>query len=251
MPWSERKPITIQEAKNYGLRIRNLSNIQDSLKYETLVSVGNAKIIGQCEIGFLTYIGFDSRVRNTSIGRFCSIAPNVLIGPDEHPVDRATTHPFSSSALDIFEPFEGYTSITGKKAPLAVPHRTVIGNDVWIGDSAFISGGVTIGDGAVIGAHSVITRDVEPYSIMVGCPARKIRNRFDQKTINKLSKIKWWDYDLTCFKDSDVFYNTENLLKAFNLKNRIFNLEKSSYQPFLIENEERKYYISSFVEDKN
>jgi hypothetical protein len=71
----------------------------------------------------------------------------------------------------------------------------VIGNDVWIGTEAVIMSGVTIGDGAVIGARAVVAKDVPPYSIAVGNPARVVKTRFDQKTVNRLLTIKWWDWD--------------------------------------------------------
>jgi acetyltransferase-like isoleucine patch superfamily enzyme len=73
--------------------------------------------------------------------------------------------------------------------------KTIIGNDVWIGINAFIKGGISIGDGAVIGAYSVVTRDVEPYSIVAGNPAKLIRKRFNDSEVEKLLKVKWWNDD--------------------------------------------------------
>ena len=74
-----------------------------------------------------------------------------------------------------------------------------IGNDVWIGRGAFIKGGVTIGDGAVIAAHAVVTKDVPPYAIVCGVPAKIIKYRFDCETIKELLDLKWWNYDLADF----------------------------------------------------
>ena len=73
--------------------------------------------------------------------------------------------------------------------------KTIIGNDVWIGERALIKGGIKIGDGAVIGMGSVVTKNVPPYAIVAECPARIIRKRFDEQLIEKLLKIKWWDFD--------------------------------------------------------
>src|SRR3989442_11193356 len=124
--------------------------------------------------------GHISKEETVRIGRFCSIAPGVaiLVG-GEHCIDWVSTYPF----MILFERAKG----------LPWPARTkgdvVIGHDVWIGQDALILSGVTIGNGAVIGARSVVTRDVEPYSIVMGVPARHVRFRFDLATIEALQKI--------------------------------------------------------------
>lgn len=120
------------------------------------------------------------------IGKFCSIAHGVTIMLNgEHRIDWITTYPFSQ----IFQKYKSLTSSATTKG------NVTIGNDVWIGLNTFILSGVTIGDGAVIGANSVVTKDVEPYAIVAGNPARLIRKRFDQETIDKLLRLKWWDWD--------------------------------------------------------
>jgi hypothetical protein len=82
------------------------------------------------------------------------------------------------------------------------PH-TEIGNDVWIGDRAFIMAGVRIGDGAVVAAGAVVTKDVPPYAVVGGVPARIIKYRFDQPTVDKLLELKWWRYDISEFGEVD------------------------------------------------
>lgn len=126
-----------------------------------------------------------------SIGSFCSIAQNVtiLLG-NEHRPDWVTTYPFNM-VLDEFREIKGHPATRGS---------VTIGNDVWIGMNAFIRDGVSIADGAVIGAFSVVTKNVEPYTIVAGNPARVIRKRFDQETINKLLRIKWWDWSIERIK---------------------------------------------------
>jgi virginiamycin A acetyltransferase len=120
------------------------------------------------------------------IGKFCSIGSGVtiLLG-GEHRPDWVTTYPFSV----LFKKFDDFHGASTTKGDV------VIGNDVWIGMNVLILSSVTVGDGAVIGACSVVTRDVEPYAIVAGNPARLIRKRFDQAVINKLLEIKWWDWD--------------------------------------------------------
>lgn len=141
----------------------------------------------------------------TKIGSYCSIAPGVRIGGLNHPIKYVTTHPILYN--DIFK----YVEICDEN----VKSETVtIGNDVWIGFNSIILGGVTIGNGAIIAAGSVVTKDVPPYSIVGGSPARVIKYRFEKKQIEALEKIKWWDweenkikYNINLFKDLDKFIN--------------------------------------------
>ena len=127
--------------------------------------------------------------RKLKIGKFCSIAPEVTIWLGEnHRMDRVTTYPFP----DYIDAWPEAACSKGKE--LTSKGDVVIGNDVWIGYRAIILSGVRIGDGAIIGAGSVVTRDVEAYSIAAGNPARLIRKRFDEETINKLLQIRWWDW---------------------------------------------------------
>lgn len=125
------------------------------------------------------------------IGNFCSIAPgvNIVLG-GEHRVDWVTTYPFNV-ILHEYRHLKGHPAAKGD---------IIIGNDVWIGMNATILSGVTIGDGAVIGANSLVANDVEPYTIVGGNPAKPIRKRFDQQTIDKLLRIKWWDWDIEKIK---------------------------------------------------
>ena len=133
------------------------------------------------------------------IGKFCSIATGVKFmmgGTQGHNYNWIASYP-----LDEFDDdFDGYTEVPPKA------HRskgdTVIGNDVWIGAEALIMGGVKIADGAVIGARSVVTKDVGAYEIWAGNPSRLIKKRFNDKDIEKLLEIKWWDWDLATLKQN-------------------------------------------------
>lgn len=120
------------------------------------------------------------------IGAYCSIADGVQIFlGGEHRTDWVSTYPFS-----VFWP--SARTISGHPASKGC---VIIGNDVWIGTEAVILSGVTIGDGAVIGARSVVTRDVPPYAVVAGNPARLVKRRFDEETVSKLLEIKWWEWD--------------------------------------------------------
>ena len=123
------------------------------------------------------------------IGSFCSISGyvKVYIGGN-HRTDWATTFPFGHTSKDVFTKFDG-------KGHPATKGSVKIGNDVWIGTDVTIMSGVTIGDGACLANNSVITKDVEPYTIVGGNPAKVIKQRFDDKTITQLLRLKWWDWD--------------------------------------------------------
>lgn len=124
------------------------------------------------------------------IGKFCSIACGVkfLFNSANHSLHSLSTYPFP-----IF--FEEW-KLEKNKITQAWDQKgdIVIGNDVWIGYKATVLAGVTIGDGAIIGAHAVVTKDIPPYTIAAGVPARPIRKRFDEQTITKLLELKWWNW---------------------------------------------------------
>ena len=125
------------------------------------------------------------------IGKFCSVAcgAKFLFTSANHTMKSLSTYPFP-----IF--FEEW-GLDGKDISNAWDNRgdIVIGNDVWIGYEAVILSGVTIGDGAIIGTRAVVTKDVPPYTIVGGVPAKPIRKRFDDETIKKLEEVRWWNWD--------------------------------------------------------
>lgn len=124
-------------------------------------------------------------ISDVTIGKYCSIAQNVIIDCGwHHNTEFVTTYP-----LNVF--FEKLTHIKGHPKSKG---NVNIGNDVWIGESAIIMGGITIGDGAVIAAGSVVTKDVAPYQIVGGCPAKHIKMRFKAQQIAALQRIAWWNW---------------------------------------------------------
>ena len=141
------------------------------------------------DIGYGTYGGIwtagNLHWEDFTIGNYCSIAANVYIYTGNHPTHYFTTHPMM------------YNAEMGAKNPVEFAKHLSIGHDVWIGQNAIILPGChNIGNGAVIGAGSVVTRDVEPYAIVVGNPARTLRKRFSDDIIEKLEASQWWNMEL-------------------------------------------------------
>ncbi|NCP76485.1 CatB-related O-acetyltransferase [Shewanella vesiculosa] len=142
--------------------------------------------------------------RKLRIGSFCSIAENVKIfvgGFGRHPTHLPTTYPLAYLFNVSRKNFD--------RSHLSRPLDTIIGNDVWIGRDATIFAGVTIGDGAVIGANALVNKDVQPYSVVGGIPARQINYRFSESQIRKLLDLRWWEFpDAVILQEINMFYQS-------------------------------------------
>lgn len=138
-----------------------------------------------------SYCAGDVQIIYAAVGKYCSIASHVRINPGNHPMDRVTQHHMTYRRVEYgFAEADDTAFFDWRRA-----HACAIGHDVWIGHAAVVMPGISIGTGAVIGAGAVVTRDVGPYEIAVGVPARAIRRRFDDATVDALLRIAWWDWD--------------------------------------------------------
>lgn len=162
-------------------------------------------------LGDFSYVANSSYLFNASVGRFCSIGPEVRVGLSKHPArDFVSSHPIFFSVLR-----QAQISFVDKNhfeeySPIA------IGNDVWIGARAIVLDGVTIGDGAIVAAGAVVTKDVPPYAIVGGVPARIIRYRFDERQIEFLMAFKWWDRDEEWLRRNVIkFHDIQKLMNSF------------------------------------
>ncbi len=146
-------------------------------------------------LGDHTFVQRDSRICHADVGRFCSIASGVRVGLGRHPVAFVSTHPA------FYSPSQPVARTFAREEAFHPFRRTTIGHDVWIGENALVLDGVTIGTGAVIGAGAVVTRDVTPYTIVGGVPARVLRPRFDGETARRLLESAWWDWGEASLRD--------------------------------------------------
>ena len=153
-------------------------------------------------IGDYTYVEPYTTIISAQIGKYCSVGKCCQIGAWEHPIQNITTSP--EILRKIVKRGDLYNDL---------PAPSIIGNDVWIGSNAVIKGGVQVGNGAIVAAGAVVTKNIPPYAIVAGVPAKIIRYRFEEDVVNKLLDLKWWDWSV-----EDIIKKKKLFIGAINLE---------------------------------
>jgi len=195
-------------AKLPGVELGHRVKLDLFTRIEPFVRVNDFCDISSSAIGRGSYLAERVSLRHTLLGRFCSIADDVRTGNGSHPTrDFVSTHPafFSPSKQAGFafvdKPlFDELPRVEGSSFVVE------IGNDVWLGSGVRILDGIRIGDGAIVGAGAVVTRNLEPYAIYTGVPARKLRYRFSVPQIDFLLAFRWWDRDLAWLRANSCYF---------------------------------------------
>lgn len=192
--------------KDPTVRIEKRAKVSAEASFGGYNRIGAGSVFSG-QLGRYSYLGEDCRI-NAKIGKFCSIGQRVVTVGGTHPTRTwVSVHPaFYSDAKQCGTSFVSKTLFEEATPP------AVIGNDVWIGAGAMLVGGVTVGNGAVIAAGAVVTKDVPPYTVVGGVPAKEIRRRVDAETAERLEKTAWWDWpdarlqeNCADFVDVDLF----------------------------------------------
>ena len=214
-----RNPLTVWFAKLIKSKILEYKNRDKFLKIGYMSNVTNCNFgiyntiynevsLSEVTFGDFTYIAGNTSISRTTIGKFCSIGPDCKIGLGKHPTkDFVSTHPVFFSTL--------------KQAQLTFSDKNYfdefadieICNDVWLGANVIVVDGVTIGDGVIVAAGSVVTKNIPPYAIVGGVPAKIIKYRFEKEEIEKLLQLKWWDMDVEYLKENFIkFHDVKSLI---------------------------------------
>jgi phosphonate metabolism protein (transferase hexapeptide repeat family) len=169
-----------------------------NIKLGKFTEVGIFNFCENVILGEYSYTGQFCFLQNVEVGKFANIAAMVRIGPTNHPMERPTLHHFTYRR-EMYG-FDNKDDVEFFKARES--RWTFIGHDTWIGHGVIVMPGIKIGNGAIVGSGSVVTKDVEPYTIVVGVPAKPLRKRFNDEIVRKLERIKWWDWSYEKIKEN-------------------------------------------------
>ncbi|MCO5388768.1 MAG: chloramphenicol acetyltransferase [Desulfosporosinus sp.] len=159
--------------------------------------IGIYNVLENVKLNDFSYTGRFCTLQNVDVGKFSNIADMVRIGPVFHPLERPSLHHFTYRRMkyDLAE------SDDESFFQWRMEQKIKIGHDTWIGHGAIIMPGVTIGNGAVVGSGAVVTKDVAPYRVVAGVPAKPIKQRFTEDCVRKLEEIRWWDWSYEMIKE--------------------------------------------------
>lgn len=195
--------------------IDKYTRVEHSVLEENVKLERNNQIV-YSNLGRYSYTGANTVIKNVTVGKFNSISWNVSMGGNTHDLNHITTHSFL-----VYPKW----NMGGAGNWESASEKCITGHDVWIGSGATVLRGVSIGNGAVIGASSVITKNVPPYSIVIGSPGRVIRMRCKDEWIERLEKLEWWDFPEDIIRDNILLFKAdlseEILLKLEEIRERL------------------------------
>ena len=191
----------------FNFKISKLAIVSADNDIDRSVVIQRGAKVKYSTIGRHSYIGAGTNVERATIGNFCSIAGHCLIGMSSHTLDKLSTSPiFTIKVNGCHEQWTKENIVPGEQS------MTTLGHDVWLGNRVMIKSGVHIGNGAVIGAGAVVVKDIPPFAVAVGVPAKVVKYRFDEETIAKIEELKWWDMSDEELKGKiELFQTSENV----------------------------------------
>lgn len=216
------KTLYLKIRRHFDLKKYKGKNILLPLNYSIInstlgqdVKINNNVSFKNSSIDNFSYINSNSSINRARIGKFCSIGPNVQIGLGSHPTDLVSTNPRFYANNKKFKTFSTKMSFEEYK-------DTLIENDVWLSEGVLIVGGIKIGNGAVVLPRSVVTKDIEPYSIVGGIPAKHIKYRFDEEVILRIQETEWWNWEEEEFvREVDVFNDIDKFIDYIERRNKL------------------------------
>jgi hypothetical protein len=189
MTTSETQPVQASRRLGETPWVHETSRIRDSV-LGPWTAIGPNCSISESTFGDYSYCAGDVSIIYSEVGKFCSFASHVRLNPGNHPMDRVTQHHMTYRRAQYgFGELDDEAFFDWRRAD-----KVTVGHDVWLGHGVLLMPGVSVATGAVIGAGAVVTRDIAPYTIAVGVPARPLRQRFTNEVVEKLMQIAWWDW---------------------------------------------------------
>jgi phosphonate metabolism protein (transferase hexapeptide repeat family) len=170
-------------------RVHSSSLLRDTVLGQ-FTDIAERVILAECTVGDYSYIERQVEAIYTTIGKFCAVAANVRLNALNHPMDRISQHKITYRPNEYFVHAKVDKAFREKRQKA----RVMIGHDVWIGHGAIVLPGISIGHGAVIAAGAVVTKNVEPYAVVAGVPAKRIKWRFEKSIRERIIELAWWDW---------------------------------------------------------
>lgn len=192
----------------FNSRISNFSFISANVEVDKTAYIYRGVKAKNAVIGAHSYIAANTDIENAEIGKFCSVADHCRIGMSGHSLQYISTSPIFTQTRNALQERWIEEDIFEHKSE---KERVVLGHDVWVGSHVLINGGVHVGNGACIAAGAVVVKDVPPYAIVGGVPAKIIRYRFPKEVIEKLEKIQWWNLPIDVLKQNIHLFQKENI----------------------------------------